>query len=62
MLGPILWVVVEIDEVAGPDIDGADAEAHLAVDAIEIDQPLQRARSGDVSYQLVASTVPGGAR
>ena len=35
--------VVEIDEVAGADVDGADAEAHLAgVDAVEIDQALQR--------------------
>src|SRR5262245_19053299 len=35
---------IEIDEVAAADIDGADAEPHLAViDAIKIDEPLERA-------------------
>ena len=34
---------IEISEIAGPHIDGADAQARRPViDAIEIDQPLQR--------------------
>ena len=34
---------VEIDEIAGPDIDGARAEArHPGIEAIKIDQALQR--------------------
>jgi hypothetical protein len=32
---------IEVDEVAGPDIDSADAEAHGAgIEAIEVDQLL----------------------
>src|SRR5262249_28655611 len=35
---------IEIDEVAGADVDGPDAEAHRAgIDAVEIDEPLERA-------------------
>ena len=37
-------VEFEIDEIAAADIDGADAEPHLAaVDAVEVDEPLERA-------------------
>src|SRR5262249_4199491 len=45
VLGPYLVAVrIEIDEVAAANVDGADAEAHLAeIDAIEVDEPLQRA-------------------
>ena len=36
--------VVEVDEIAGAHVDGADAEAHLAgIDPVEVDKPLERA-------------------
>jgi hypothetical protein len=35
---------LKIDEIAGADVDGADAEAHRAgIDAIEVNEPLERA-------------------
>ncbi len=41
---------VEINEVAGADIDRADAKAHLAgIDAVEIDQRSSVALSGVLS-------------
>ena len=36
--------VIEIDEIAGAHVHGADAEAHPArIDPVEVDKPLQRA-------------------
>ena len=35
--------VVEIDEVAGANVDRADAEAHFAgIDPVEVDEPFER--------------------
>jgi hypothetical protein len=45
----VLWpdpvgVGIEVGEIAGPNIDGSDAEARFArIDPIEVDQTLQRA-------------------
>jgi hypothetical protein len=37
------FIVVEVDEVAGLDVGGADAEAHfLGIDPVEIDQPFEQ--------------------
>ncbi len=36
--------VVEVDEIAGAHVHGADTEAHLAgIDPVEVDKPLERA-------------------
>ena len=44
MFGPDrLLVVVEVDEIPGPDVHGADAEADLSrVDPVEINKVLER--------------------
>jgi hypothetical protein len=48
--------IVEVGEVAGADVHGADAQAHLArVDAVEVDQALER------GAQRFGVVVAGGA-
>ncbi len=52
---------VEVHRIAGAHVDGAHAEPHLAVvDAVEIDQPLQRALEG--AGVVVAGHGGGGAQ
>ena len=48
MLGPnLVRAVVEIDEIAGGDVDRANAETHFAgVDAVEVDEALSVALQG----------------